>query len=173
MHARRSLRALLVPAAVVALALSACSAPSTEAPSTPGTGSGYSISADEVQKNKSLIDQYVALEREQLPQILALYPDMYETVQIKGDLVEGAAGTDPITGTFADFQFEYVFAEVTDWDAANANFEGMRDQFDAGCAQDLFPNLQKAGMSVPIAITYKYTDVSLDSWQFIHTCTTK
>ncbi len=173
MHARRSLRALLVPAAVVALALSGCSAPSTEAPSTPGTGSGYSISADEVQKNKSLIDQYVALEREQLPQILALYPDMYETVQIKGDLVEGAAGTDPITGTFADFQFEYVFAEVTDWDAANANFEGMRDQFDAGCAQDLFPNLQKAGISVPIAITYKYTDVSLDSWQFIHTCTTK
>lgn len=136
--------------AVVALALFGC-APSTpsEKPSEDASAEKPSPSVSSVEEpapDGTALDAYVAQEQANIPAIMEMTPGMYSAIAIE------AAPPSTIV-------FRYVYAEQVDPVASAEYFDGMVPTLQTLCDTQVFPALQKAGVTDPSAV---YTYVNAD-----------
>lgn len=135
---RTTQSAVGIAACALALVLSGCGG------GTTSTGTRDSAAQADDASHQAL-DAYVDAERATIPAYLAESPDLYTDVSIEPEYPSGIV-------------FTYVYAEALDQGAAAKYFDNLRDTMQDLCDNQVFPAMEKAGVTGDLSVTYTYAN---------------
>ena len=136
----------------LAVALAGCSSATDEQAGTPGPkvrveepspAQEPEADVEEPADQNAALDAYVAQERATIPAIMEATPGMYSALDIS------AVYPDTV-------QFAYTYAEALDAATAVDYFDGMTTTFQELCDSQVFPAMERAGVTGSQKVTYTY-----------------
>ncbi len=109
-----------------------------------GSG-GQSGTSDQTQTEESALEAYAAAERAALPSVMDQNPGVFSDIIVEieepGSLI-----------------FTYTYAEAMDVATTASNLDGLVDQLQQSCDDQVFPAMDAAGVPDPKSVTYVYLD---------------
>ena len=154
-----------VTSVLILFALTACSSFSDSAPRASSEAA-----PDPQALNEEALLAYVEAERATIPQIMALYPDLYSEVSIEGSFEDSQGDQGIPAGTYAVLWFDYTYASPMDWSRTIGGLDGQRSAIDDACETALFPAMRNAGITGPMSVVYSYGDISSGGTMWSYSC---
>lgn len=109
-------------------------------------GAAGSGSSEETQtQQETALDRYAAAEREALPSVMDANPGVFSDIIVE-------------TEEPGSLTFTYTYAQAMDVATTASNLDGLIDQLQQSCDEQVFPAMDAAGVPDPKTISYVYLD---------------